>query len=227
MKCRLSSNSLHKHLYTIPWTFKQLDLSILNNDHCISTNVRYLTVDVHPTSIHLSRRFPNIYSLMLLSQYRLSYDDYLGFRQLRHLTMRDIHTVPSKIIQRIHTLTLFDITELSRHSSIYPNLRSFILQNDSINSFAMVQTVIRHFPNLHSLHINLQHVRTTEYYHTLNILLDGEHLPHLLLLKTNWIDDDETSDLKVSLWLSSKTSIKWRSKIFCAYRNENDLIISL
>ena len=192
----------------------------------VCPNVRHLTVDVSSTSINLSHCFPNLDSLTILRGCHLSHNDYFGFRHLRHLTMKDINVVPSSIIRRIHTMTLFNIDELSRHSVIYPNMKSFTLESDVTNSFANVKTVIGHFPNLRSLKMLLQCARNVEYYDSLNILLDGEHLPNLLLFKTNWIDD-QTYNSKVSLWISSNTSMKWRSTIFCAYRDADNLTICL
>ncbi len=229
MKCRLTSNNLRKHLYTIPWSFKQLNISMLAEDdiHTVCPNVQYLTVDISSTYTYLSNRFPNIHSLTILPECRLSYDgDYLGFCQLRHLTMKDINVVPSAIIRRIHTMTLFYINKLSTHTVMYPNIKYFTVENYQINSFTTVKTLIEHFPNLRSLEIPLQCVRNAEYYDSLNILLDGKHLPHLLVSKTNWIDD-QTYNSKVSLWISSMTSMKLRSTIFCAYHDKNDLTICL
>jgi hypothetical protein len=226
MKCHLESDSLHKHIYTIPWSFKQLDISMLADDdiNTVCPNVRYLTFDIPSTSTYLSHRFPNIHTLIILPECQLSHDDYIGFRQLRYLTMKDINAVPSSIIRRIHTMTLYHVNGLSTHSIIYSNIKCFILKNYQTNSLATVKTLIGHFPNLRSLQIQLQ--RNEEYYDSLNILLDGEHLPHLLVLKTNWIDN-QTYSSKVNLWIDSKTSLKWRSIVFCAYRHDDNLTICL
>jgi hypothetical protein len=228
MKCRSKFDNLRKHLYTIPWSFKELDISMLADDDTTSVcpNVQNLTVDVSSNSTNLLHRFPNIHSLTILPGCYHSYDDYIRFRQLRHLTMKDINAVPPSIIRRIHTMTLFDIEELSTHSIIYPNVKYFILENNQINSFSTIQTLTRCFPNLRSLEIILQLKRNDEYYDSLNSLLDGESLPHLLLLKTNWIED-KTNDSKVSLWITSKTFMRWRSTIFCAYHDKKDLTICL
>jgi hypothetical protein len=228
MKCRVESNNLHKHLYTIPWSFKELKISMLADDdtNTVCPNVRYLTLNISSTSTYLSRRFPNIHTLIVRPECHLFHDDYLGFRQLRHLTMKNINIVPSSIIRRIHTMTLFDINGLSTHSIIYPNMKYFNLKNNQNNSFATIKTLIEHFPNLRSLEIPLQCIRNAEYYDSLNVLLDGKHLSHLLLLKTNWIDD-KTYNSKVSLWISSKTSMRWRSTVFCAYHDDDQLTICL
>lgn len=228
MKCRLEPNSSDKHLYTVPWPFKQLCLSTLADDdtNSICPNVQYLTLDISSTSSYLSRRFPNFHTLNILHGRHLLHDDCLRFRRLRHLTMGNIDLVPSSIIRRIHTLKLFSTKGLTTHSMIYPNMKYFSLKNDLVNSFETVEILIQHFPNLRSLEVPLQLVQNAEYYNSLNILLDGVHLPHLLLLKINWINDKNYNS-KVSQWISSKTSMKWRSTLFCAYHHDDDLIVCL
>jgi len=103
MKCRSQYDNWYKHLYTVPWPFKQLHTSILakNDTNSICPNVQYLTVDV-PCQ-NLSHRFPNIHTLTILPGCNLSHHNYIGFRRLRHLTIKNINIVPSSVIQHIHT----------------------------------------------------------------------------------------------------------------------------
>jgi hypothetical protein len=226
MKCRLESDKFYKHIYTIPWSFKQLDISMLADDdtNAVCPNVRYLTLDIPSTPTNVSYRFPNIHTLTILPWCQLSHENYIGFRQLRYLTMKDINVVPLSIIQRIHTMTLFNVNELSTHSIRYSNIKYFTLNNNQNNSLATVETLIRHFPNLRSLQIQLQ--RNAEYYDSLDILLDGKHFPHLLWLKTNW-NNNQTKNSKVNLWVQSNTPLRWRTSIFCAYRRDDNLAICL
>ena len=48
---------------------------------------------------------------------------------------------------------------------------------------------------------------TDEYYDSLNILLDNEHLPYLSFLRTNWIDHDESN---IQIWIAANTPLKWK-----------------
>lgn len=155
-------------------------------------------------------------------------DDDLGFRHLRHLTMNSINVVPFSIIQRIHTVKWYSADGLSTDSTIYPKVKEFSLKNFQNNSLETVRNLIQHFPNLRSREIQLPLTRNVEYYESLDILLDGIHLPRLLFLKSNWIEKNSQNS-KVSLWLSSNTSLKWRSILFCAYHDADadDLVVCL
>ncbi|CAF1359328.1 unnamed protein product [Rotaria sordida] len=130
--------------------------------------------------------------------------------------------VPPSLASRIHTMTLFEANELLSHSTIYSNVQHFILNSSQINSLATVTALVQHFPNLHSLEIQL--VKNDEYYDNLDMLLNHEHLPHLFLLKTNWTD---TYCSDIDLWIAAKTSLKWRSTPFYGHRDQDDLVICL
>lgn len=224
MKCRVGSDNLSKHLYTLPWSFEQLHTSMLATDDTTSVcpNVRHLTVDVPCTN--LSHRFPNVHTLTIIHECDLSQDNHIGFRRLRHLTMRNINIVPSSLIQHTHTMTLFETNELLNNPVIYSNIQHLILKYCKIDSSATAIGLVKHFPNLQWLEIRLQ--SNAEYYDSLDILLSGEYLPYLLLLKTNWMNTEPyCSD--IDLWIAAKTSLKWSSTPFYGYRHDTDLIICL
>jgi hypothetical protein len=197
---------------------------MLANDDTTSVcpNVQYLTVDMPCTN--LSLRFPNIQTLSILPGCDLSHDNYIGFRRLRHLTMNNINVVPSSVIRHIHTMTIFETKELLEHPIIYSNILHLILKNNQIGSLAAVTALVKHFPNLRSLKIQLQ--PNAEYYDNLDILLDNEHLPHLILLETNWIDNT-TYCSNIDLWIAAKTSLKWRSIPFYGHHDQDNLTICL
>ena len=104
-----------KHVYTIPWSFEQLTLSMLAEDDTKSVcpNVRQLIVDV-PCK-NLFHRFPNIHTLIILDNDNFSNDDYIPFRQLRYLETTNINMVSSSAFH-IHTLTLFHTDNLFNYS---------------------------------------------------------------------------------------------------------------
>jgi len=183
MACRSTSDNLHKHLYTIPWSFEQLHLSMLAEDdtESICPNVQYLTVDVPCTN--LPYRFPNVHILIVQRQSNLARDDFVGFRRLRNLTADNMEMIPSPLPRNIHTLTLSKRFELLNNPIIYPNVRHLILGKDEIDSLAIITVVVQYFPNLYSIKIQLK--PDTEYCDYLDVLLDGKHLSNLLLLKTN------------------------------------------
>jgi hypothetical protein len=224
MACRSTSDHLHKHLYTIPWSFEQLHLSMLAEDDTenICPNVQYLTVDVACTN--LSHRFPNVHTLIVLPQSNLARDDFVGFRRLRHLTVDNMEMVPSSLTQHIHTLTLSKTFNLLTNSIIYPNVRHLILGNDQIDSLAIITALVQYFPNIYSIKIQLK--PNTEYYDYLDVLLDGKHLPNLLLLKTNWIVH-HTYCSNIQVWISANTPLKWKSTPFYGHRDRDRLIICL
>ncbi|CAF4666385.1 unnamed protein product, partial [Rotaria sp. Silwood2] len=64
--CGKPSNGFYSHLYTVPWSFKELETSMLANEDTMSIcpNVLDLTVD-KPCS-NLSQRFPKINTLTIL-----------------------------------------------------------------------------------------------------------------------------------------------------------------
>ncbi|CAF3607368.1 unnamed protein product [Rotaria sp. Silwood1] len=178
------SNSLCTHFYTIPWSFEQLEISMLADDDTISIcpNVRYLTVDVPCTN--LSRRFPNIHTLNVLHECNFSNDDHVEFRQLRHLKTTNINMIPFLPTKHIHTLTLCDKFELLNHPIIYSNVLHLILENRQIYSLNIVNALVKYFPNLRSLKIQLQ--TNAEYYDCLHVLLNGIPGGGILGLESLW-----------------------------------------
>jgi hypothetical protein len=220
MKCR---SDIYKHLYTVPWAFQQLHTSMLaDDDTSVCPAVQSLIVDKVCTN--LLHCFPNIDTLTILPDCNLSQDNYIGFRRLRHLTMNNINIVPSSVIRHIHTLTLSQIDELLNHPNIYSNIKHLILKNNPIGSSAIITALVEHFPDLHSLEIQLQ--SNDDYYDNLDMLLNNKHLPYLSLLKTNWIDN-RTYGSSINLWLTDKTIFRWRSTPFCGHRDGDNLTICL
>ncbi|CAF4994460.1 unnamed protein product, partial [Rotaria socialis] len=128
LTCKPKLNRSDNYLYTIPWSFEQLDVSLLADDDTISicSNVRYLTVDVPCTNV--SRRFPNIRMLNVLSKCNVSSDDNMKFPRLRHLTAADVKIVSLLSIKNIQMLTLFDQFTLLKSSTIYSNVLHLILE---------------------------------------------------------------------------------------------------
>lgn len=199
-----SEDNSSKHVYTIPWSFEQLTLSMLAKDDTksICPNVRQLTVDI-PCK-NLSRRFPNVHTLINLDNENLSENDYIQFRQLRYLETTNINMISSSAFH-LHTLTLFHTDHLFNYSIIHSNIEHLIIEDTEMISLNLLQRIIRIFPNLHSLEITLD--SSDEYYDSLNLLLDNEHLPYLSFLRTNWIDDDQSN---IQIWLGGNTPLKWK-----------------
>ncbi|CAF1437903.1 unnamed protein product [Rotaria sp. Silwood1] len=224
LACKLKSNGLCQYLYTIPWSFEQLDISMLADDDTISIcpNIRYLTVDVPCTD--LSRRFPNIHTLNVLVEYNISGNDHEKFRRLRHLKTTNINMISFLPTKRIQTLTLLERFKFLKDTIIYSNVLHLILEKNKIKSLNTVIKLVKCFPNLRSLKIQLKN--TDEYYNCLDVLLDGEHLPHLWLFKTNWISRFGYCS-KISVWISANTPLRWRSTPFYGYCDYNELTICL
>lgn len=224
MKYMTNSNNFQKHLYTIPWPFEHLDISILANDDTssICSNVQHLTVGKSYSD--LSSRFPNLHTLLISPDCHLPSNSFIGFRRLRSLTISNINTVPSSVILRIHTLTLFEIDALLNHPTIYSNLAHLILKKPYTNSTAERSTIIQHFPKLHSLEI--QFVSNTDYYENLNILLNNHCLSELTWLKTNALQE-HLFCTNINLLISPKTLLKWRITPYYVQCYQKYLIISL
>ncbi|CAF1218775.1 unnamed protein product [Rotaria sp. Silwood1] len=172
-------------------------------------NVLDLTVDKPCSS--LSQRFPKVNTLTVLCKCEFSSG---SVPQLRHLKTRNIEVV-SIIGQHIHTLTLIEKSGCSTHSTIYPNIRHLTLDNIQISSLQTIMFLVRYFPNLRSLKI--QFTMSKEYFDSLDVLLDNQHLSHLMLLKTNWIDRNNNVKPDINSWIIEKTILKWRSKTICGF----------
>ena len=222
MKCHSEPSITHTHLYTVPYSFDKLYLSLLaNDDTSICPMVQTLIVD--KVSSNVSQRFPNVHTLTIKSNYDLSKDDYIAFRQLRHLTIDNINQVPSSVIRRLYSLTLSTIDELVNHSSTYSKVKRLNVKGDKVGSSAILTSLIEHFPDLRVLEIPLEF--NADYYDNLNLLLDERRWPHLLTLKTYWIDENRNCS-NINLWLKSKTILKWRSTPFHGHCYRNHLTIS-
>ena len=223
MTYRSKGNTTSKHLYTVPYSFEELHISMLDGDDTrICPLVDTLVIDT--VCSNLSHRFPNIDTLEIKSDYDLSRDDYISFRQLRVLRVNNINQVPSSVIRRLHTLTLSVIDDFVNHPIIYSNVKHLIVKNNQVGSSILLTALVQHFPHVDTLEIEL--AMNDDYYDNLNILLDETHLPHLTLLKTNWIDQYVFCS-NIDLWLKSKTRLKWRSTPFYAGNCRNCLIICL
>jgi hypothetical protein len=224
MNCRSTSDYFRKHLYTIPWSFEQLHLSLLAEDdtESICQNVRYLTVDV--ACRNLSHRFPNVHTLTVLPQSNLSSDDIVGFRHLRYLIADNMEIVPSPLKRHIHTLALSNKFYFLKNPIIYPNVRHLIIENDEIGSLALITALVQYFPNLYSIKIQLE--PDTEYYDCLNLLLDGKHLPNLRLLQAN-LPEEYKYCSNIQLWVSANTPFKWTLTSFYAHNNRKHFTICL
>jgi hypothetical protein len=190
MACGSQAGTSQKHLYTVPWSFEQLNISMLarNDTASVCPNVRKLTVDV-PCN-NLSHRFPNVHTVTILSEENLSRDDCAQFSRLHHLITTNINMVPFPA-RHIHTLTLFKTNDLLTHLTVHSNVQHLTLETNEITPLTIVRTLVQQFPNLHSLQLNL--TLDDEYYDSLDVLLDNENLSNLSSLKTNWINDDRSN----------------------------------
>ncbi|CAF3979174.1 unnamed protein product [Rotaria sp. Silwood1] len=213
-----------KILYTVPWSLEELNTSMLADDDTVSScpNVEYLIIDKPQTN--LARRFPNIHTLDVRSRSNLSHDEYVKLRRLRLLITNNIAMIPSPVGRNIDSLTLFSIENLLEHPIIYSDVRYVNLKNAECMSLTIVTALVQHFPSLRSLQCQLE--PTTQYYDCLKVLLDGQHLPNLLKLKTNWIHND-TYCSNIQLWISAKTPLKWRLTPFLVHCYDNWLTICL
>lgn len=222
MKFRLESTSFFAHFYTVPWSFENLYLSMLSSDdqHITHENIRSLIID---NSLRFcSSRFPNVHTLYINNFSHLFPENFQGFTRLRTLTVNQLNLVPTCVIQRLHTLTLFQIEELLNDETIYPNLEHLYIKQVNDCSLASVISIEQHFPRLQSLEFSLQPDET--YFHSLDYLINGKSFSNLLFLRTNW-KSDEGYCSNINQWLISKTLLKLRSTTFSAYQQKDDLII--
>ncbi|CAF1372184.1 unnamed protein product [Adineta ricciae] len=122
MKFRLESTNSFAHFYTVPWSFESLYLSMLSIDdqHIIHANIRSLII--HNSFVFRSSRFPNVHTLYINIFSHLSLDNFQGFTRLRTLTVNHINLVPNYVIQRLHTLILFQIEDLLNDETYFHNL---------------------------------------------------------------------------------------------------------
>ncbi|CAF3540554.1 unnamed protein product [Rotaria sp. Silwood1] len=219
--CGMTSNDFYSHLYTVPWSFKELKTSMLANEDTMSICPNVLDLTVDKSCSNLSQRFPKINTLTVLCKCEFSSGN---FPRLRHLTIRNIEVV-SMIGSHIHTLTLIEMPRSATHSSIYTNILHLILDNIQISSLQTIMVLVRYFPNLCSLKIQFE--MSKDYFDSLDVLLDHQHLPHLMLLKTNWINENNNIQPEIKSWIIEKTILKWRSKPFLAFRQDNNWIVWL
>ena len=105
----------------------------------------------------------------------------------------------SSLTQRIHTVTLIGTDEVLTHSNIYRNVCHLVIEDAKIDSAAMVAGLVRCFPNLRSL--NIQFRMSKDYFDSLDMILDGQHLPHLAVFTTNWVDENKENTWKINGWL--------------------------
>jgi hypothetical protein len=221
MACGSQLGNSHKHVYTIPWSSKQLKVSMLakNDTTSVCPNIEELTVDVPYKN--LAQRFPNIYKLIVLSEGNVSRNDCAQFRWLDQLLTTNINMVPSPA-RRIHTLALFKTNELLNYPTIHSNVQHLVIATSEVSSLAFIGTLIQHFPNIHSLDIQLP--SNEEYYDSLDVILDHEQLPNLSWFRTNWIGE-KTSDIQI--WIAANTPLKWKLTPVYGNYNEDGLTICL
>lgn len=218
----LNQCSNSKGFYTIPWSFEQLYISMLDNDDrtSICSNVEHLIIDIPYSNLSLDR-FPNLHTLTIQSECKID----SKFYRLDHLIMKHINQeIPISLLYHIHTLTLFEIEQLANHLNIYSNISHLIIKDCYIGTSTILINLFKHFPNIRSLEIQLEN--NIDYYDNLDILLNQEYLPYLSWLKTNWIEGYAFYS-NIDIWISSKTSLKWNSKPYEVYYDKNHLIISL
>lgn len=125
--------------------------------------------------------------------------------------------IPISLLYHIHTLTLFEIKQLANHS----NILHLIIKDCFTGTSTILINLFKHFPNIRSLEIQLEN--NIDYYDNLDILLNQEYLSWL---KTNWIEGYAFYS-NIDIWISSETSLKWNSKPYEVYYDQNHLIISL
>ena len=194
------------------------DLTI-DDIQSVCPTVVHLTIDV-PYSDR-SRRFPNVNTLTVLCETKL---DANSFPRLRRLTTTDIDAV-SSVGHHIHTLTLVGIPVSSTSLTVYPNIRHMVLDKLQVSSLETIMLLVRCFPNLRSLQIQFR--MHDNYFNSLDVLLDGHHLPHLTLLKTNWVDDRYLNSSEINMWIDERTILKWRRKPFLAFIDRYDWFVWL
>ena len=211
--CRRTIEHSNNHLYTVPWSFEHLQISTLASDDTASVcpNVVHLTVDV-PCS-DWTRRFPNINKLTVLCKTTLDAD---SFPRLRRLTTTEMEVV-SSVGHHIHTLTLVGVSDYPKSLIVYPNIRHMVLDKARVSSLETIMSLVHCFPNLRSLQVEFN--MNESYFDSLDVLLDGQHLPHLTLLKTNWTGAKYDHITEINMWIVEKTILKWRLKPFLAFRN--------
>jgi hypothetical protein len=184
-----------------------------NDTTSVCSRVFALIVDV--PCANLFQRFPNIETLMVLSNCQIVGD----FRRLRELTTMNLEIL-SSLTQRIHTVTLIGTDDVLTFSNIYAHVYHLVIEDAKIDSSTIVADLVKCFPNLRSL--NIQFRMSNDYFDSLDMILDGEHLPHLIVFTSNWIDKDWEYSWKINEWLLHKTILKWRSTPFYGSSSSTD-----
>ncbi|CAF1544727.1 unnamed protein product [Adineta ricciae] len=116
----MTFQSTWKHIYTNPWYFERLNLSMLDekDSENVCSNVKYLRVDQQ--SSNLSMRFPNIQKMIIQSQMNFSFEEFQRFRYLKHLIIHGEQLIFPCLLNRIHRLTLSTNLELLNSSNVFP-----------------------------------------------------------------------------------------------------------
>jgi hypothetical protein len=181
---------------------------MLADDDITNVCSRLLALVADMPDDNLSERISNIKTLLL----RSNCENLQDFRRLRELTTTNTEIL-SSLTQRIHTVTLIGTSNILTFSNIYAHVYHLVIKNIKVNSSAMVTGLIRCFPNLRSLNIQFQ--MSNDYFDSLDMILSGQHLPHLAVFTTNWIDNNWKSYAwNINEWLLHKTICKWRSTPF-------------
>ena len=210
MTYQISPRSSSRYLYTVPRLFEVLNISTLANNDTISVCYRMIALIADMPCTNLSERISNMKTRLLQS----NCENLRDFRRFRVLTTMDIETLSSPT-QRIHTVTLIGTSDVLTFSNIYSDMYHLVIKNIKVDSSAMVTGLVRCFPNLRSL--NIQFLMSNNYFDSLDMILSGQHLPHLAVFTTNWIDNNWNNySWNINEWLLHKTILKWRSTPFYA-----------
>jgi hypothetical protein len=147
-----------------------------------------------------------------------------SFPRLRRLKTTQIDAV-SSVGHSIHTLTLVGVSGYSTSPAVYPNIRHVVIDQVRVSSLETIMSLVQCFPNLRSL--QLEFSMNKNYFDSLDVLLDGQHLPYLSMFKTNWIDKEYATVFEINMWLAERTILKWRSKPFLASLDRGEWFVWL
>ncbi|UJR38748.1 hypothetical protein I4U23_031413 [Adineta vaga] len=189
-------NSICNHIYTIPWYFEHLNLLMLDENDLESICLNVKYLIVDKQKLH-------------------------QFRSLKHLIIDNKELIFPFLSKHINKLTLSTRLEILNQSNIYLNVRHLIVKENEIDSLLKLKSRVKCFPNLNSIELKLN-----ENNNCLNLLLDGEHLPYLFLLKTNWIGEYRYCS-NIKIWLSAHTPLKYTPFSYYTNKENNCLTIDL
>jgi hypothetical protein len=158
---------------------------------------------------NLSERISNTTTYLLHPNREILRD----IRRSRVLTATDIETL-SSLLQSIRSVILIGTNDVLTFANIYPDVYHLVIKDTKMYSSVLVTNLVTCFPNLRSL--NVQFRMSNDYFDSLDMILDGQHLPHLAVFTTNSIDPNSSVLSRINEWLFDKTILKWRSTPFYA-----------